>query len=204
MFPVGELPKPEVRRIANEAGLPNHDRKDSTGICFIGERDFKAFLAKYLPGKKGEIRSVEGERKGEHDGVIYYTIGQRQGLGIGGAGEPWYVAGKDLERNILYVAQGDDHPALYSRGLIARDLHWIGPTPANGARFGAKTRYRQADQSCALSFRDDGSLHVEFDALQRAITPGQWVVFYDGEECVGGGVIHEAVPAALRARQPAA
>jgi len=194
LFPVGDLPKTEVRRLAHEAGLPNHDRKDSTGICFIGERDFKSFLARYLPNQSGEIRALSGETKGRHDGVIYYTIGQRQGLGIGGAGEPWYVVGKDVGRNILYVAQGEDHPALYSQGLTATALRWIAGTPPRAQRLRAKTRYRQPDQACTLIELTETSVHVEFDAPQRAVTPGQSVVFYDGDECLGGGIIEQAMP----------
>ncbi len=192
LFPVGDLPKTEVRRLAQDADLANHDRKDSTGICFIGERDFKSFLSRYLPAQRGEIRSVEGEHKGEHDGVAYYTIGQRQGLGIGGPGEPWYVVGKDIERNVLLVAQGEHHRALYSRGLVAAQLHWIGGEPTT-RRLNAKTRYRQPDQACVVR-QDGGNLVVEFDAPQRAVTPGQSVVFYDGDECLGGGVIEQALP----------
>jgi tRNA-specific 2-thiouridylase len=192
LFPVGEIEKTDVRRIALDAGLANHDRKDSTGICFIGERDFKSFLARYLPGQPGEMHALDGAVKGRHDGVIYYTIGQRQGLGIGGAGEPWYVVGKDMARNILYVAQGDEHPALYSRGLIASAPHWVGDVPQH-RRLTAKTRYRQADQACTLIDMGEHTVRVEFDELQRAVTPGQSVVFYDGEECLGGGVIEQAV-----------
>lgn len=193
LFPVGEIEKTEVRRLAREAGLPNFDRKDSTGICFIGERDFKSFLARYVPGAPGEIRSVDGAVKGKHEGVAYYTIGQRQGLGIGGPGEPWYVVGKDMARNILYVAQGDEHPALYSHGLTATALHWIAGTPPATRRLTAKTRYRQVDQTCAIVELNDQSLRVEFDTPQRAVTPGQSVVFYDGAECLGGGVIEQAI-----------
>jgi tRNA-specific 2-thiouridylase len=197
LFPVGEIEKKEVRRIAQEAELPNFDRKDSTGICFIGERDFKSFLARYVPGKPGEMRTLDGERKGTHDGVAYYTIGQRQGLGIGGAGEPWYVVGKDMARNILYVAQGDDHPALYSQGLIASSPHWISGAAPTARRLAAKTRYRQPDQACTWHETNGGQLHVDFDDAQRAVTPGQSVVFYDGEECLGGGVIEQAISDAM-------
>ena len=203
LFPVGEIEKTEVRRLAREAGLPNFDRKDSTGICFIGERDFKSFLARYVPGQPGEIRSVDGAVRGRHEGVAYYTIGQRQGLGIGGPGAPWYVVGKDMARNILYVAQGDEHPALYSRGLTAIAPHWIAGTPPAKRRLSAKARYRQADQPCTIVDVNESGLRVEFDAPQRAVTPGQSVVFYDGEECLGGGVIEQAVsdliPAAVAA-----
>lgn len=203
LFPVGELEKTEVRRLAREAGLPNHDREDSTGICFIGERDFKSFLARYLPAQPGEIRSLAGERLGRHDGVMYYTIGQRQGLGIGGAGEPWYVVAKDVEQNVLYVAQGDHHPALYSEALIAGQLHWIADAPpAASRRLHAKTRYRQSDQECRLLPQDSG-LRVDFAEPQRAVTPGQSVVFYDGEVCLGGGIIERAIPVS-EARAPRA
>jgi tRNA-specific 2-thiouridylase len=197
LFPVGDLTKTEVRRMAQEAGLPNYDRQDSTGICFIGERNFKSFLARYLPARPGEMRTLAGERKGEHDGTMYYTIGQRHGLGIGGEGEAWYVVGKDVARNILYVAQGEHHPALYSEALIARQWHWIGgEAPASNSRLQAKTRYRQPDQVCTVT-RDDDIMYVEFATPQRAVTPGQSVVLYDDEECLGGGIIEQALPVAL-------
>jgi tRNA-uridine 2-sulfurtransferase len=195
LFPVGELDKTDVRRIAREAGLPNHDRHDSTGICFIGERDFKSFLARYLPARPGEIRTLAGTIKGGHDGVMYYTIGQRHGLGIGGQGEPWYVVGKDIANNILYVEQGEHHGALYSEALIAGQLHWIGKEPSLPGKRHAKSRYRQPDQDCTLARRDNG-LQVTFDVPQRAITPGQSIVFYDDDECLGGGIIEEALPVA--------
>ena len=196
LFPIGELTKPEVRRLAQEAGLPNHDRHDSTGICFIGERDFKSFLARYLPAQPGEMRTLAGVPKGRHDGVMYYTIGQRHGLGIGGGGEAWYVVAKDIGRNILYVEQGEHHPALYSGALIAGQLHWIGAAPPSWPRkLRAKTRYRQPDQDCLVEARGE-NLRVAFDRPQRAITPGQSVVLYDGEECLGGGVIEAALPVA--------
>jgi len=193
LFPLGELTKPQVRTLAHEAGLPNFDRRDSTGICFIGERDFKSFLGRYLPAQPGEIRTLAGAPKGKHDGAMYYTIGQRHGLGIGGEGEAWYVVGKDVSHNILYVEQGEHHPALYSEALIARQLHWIGAdAPRLPRKLHAKTRYRQPDQDCCLTAQDN-ELRVEFDAAQRAITPGQSVVFYDGDECLGGGVIELAI-----------
>ncbi len=195
LFPVGDLAKTEVRRIAREAGLPNHDRHDSTGICFIGERDFKSFLARYLPAQPGEMRTLAGALKGRHDGVMYYTIGQRHGLGIGGEGEPWYVVGKDIAKNVLYVEQGEHHPALYSAALIAGQLHWIGNEPSLPGKRRAKSRYRQPDQDCILTRHDNG-LQVSFDAPQRAITPGQSVVFYNDAECLGGGIIEAALPAA--------
>lgn len=196
LFPVGDLTKTEVRRMAQEAGLPNHDRQDSTGICFIGERDFKSFLARYLPARPGEMRTLAGERKGEHDGTMYYTIGQRHGLGIGGEGEAWYVVGKDVARNVLYVEQGEHHPALYSEALIAGQWHWIGgAAPSSISRLHAKTRYRQPDQVCTV-IRDHDSMRIAFTTPQRAVTPGQSVVLYDGEECLGGGIIEAALPVA--------
>lgn len=198
MFPIGHLPKPEVRRIAEEAGLYTAKKKDSTGVCFIGERNFREFLSHYLPAKSGEmIDIVTGEVKGRHDGLMYYTLGQRQGLGIGGSGngEPWFVAEKDLDLNILYVVQGEKHPSLYSTGLIASDINWIAGAdhmPADTFKCAAKFRYRQADQDVTVSKREDGTLYVQFDQPQKAITPGQAVVFYDGEVCLGGGIIEAA------------
>jgi tRNA-uridine 2-sulfurtransferase len=195
LFPVGELPKAEVRRIAREAGFAVHAKKDSTGICFIGERRFADFLRRYLPAQPGEMRSVEGELLGQHHGLMYYTIGQRQGLGIGGlrdhAEQPWYVVDKDLARNILLVAQGSEHPALFSRSLACSAVHWIGAPPsALPLRLQAKIRYRQADQRCTLYAAGEGC-HVVFEQPQRAVTPGQYVVFYDGDTCLGGGVIED-------------
>ncbi|MED4603551.1 tRNA 2-thiouridine(34) synthase MnmA [Paenibacillus validus] len=196
MFPIGHLPKPEVRAIAEKSGLATAKKKDSTGVCFIGERNFKEFLSGYLPAKPGEMRTLDGELKGRHDGLMYYTLGQRQGLGIGGSGsgEPWFVAGKDLERNVLYVVQGEKHPALYSKGLLATDLTWIsGEPPQSPFRCTAKFRYRQPDQGVIVHFEADGSCRVEFDQPQKAITPGQSVVFYDGDVCLGGAVIDKMV-----------
>lgn len=192
-FPLGELPKTEVRRIAEEAGFINHDKKDSTGICFIGERHFREFLSRYIPAQPGEMRTPEGEKIGEHAGLMYYTLGQRQGLGIGGrkdsTGEPWFVAGKDMENRILYVVQGD-HPWLWSQTLIADQLSWVAGTPPTlPFRATAKTRYRQPDQTCTISQNDTGDIVVEFDDKQRAVTPGQSVVFYLEDDCLGGGII---------------
>ncbi|MFN2308472.1 MAG: tRNA 2-thiouridine(34) synthase MnmA [Gammaproteobacteria bacterium] len=194
LFPIGELHKREVRRIAADAGLPNHAKKDSTGICFIGERKFNAFLARYLPAQPGDIVTVDGEIIGRHQGLMFHTQGQRQGLGIGGrrgdSGEPWYVVAKDLERNRLIVAQGADHPALFRRSLHAEAAHWIDATPPElPLRCTAKIRYRQGDQPCAVRHADAGTLAVDFDTVQRAITPGQAVVFYQGERCLGGATI---------------
>jgi tRNA-specific 2-thiouridylase len=198
LFPVGELTKPEVRELAQREGLPNHDRRDSTGICFIGERKFKEFLARYLPAQPGEMRTLAGALKGRHDGAMYYTIGQRHGLGIGGEGEAWYVVGKDTERNVLYVEQGEHHPALYREQLAAGQVHWIGAAPEPAKRLTAKTRYRQPDQSCRIA-PNDADLTVTFETPQRAVTPGQSVVFYDGEECLGGGIIERTLAATLPA-----
>jgi len=194
MFPVGHLLKSDVRRLAREAGLPNHAKRDSTGICFIGERPFREFLSRYLPKEPGPMATPQGERVGEHQGLMYYTIGQRQGLGIGGrregAGDPWYVAGKDLEANTLVVVQGHDHDLLLKRRLAAADASWIaGDMPRAGA-FGAKTRYRQADSACELVPSGERSFELEFPAPQWAVTPGQSAVLYRGEECLGGGIIN--------------
>ncbi len=193
LFPVGELPKPEVRALARAAQLPTHDKKDSTGICFIGERDFREFLSHYIPARKGELRTPDGRRIGEHDGVMYHTLGQRNGLGIGGrrgaAGAAWYVVGKDVAQNVLYVAQGGENAWLQSQHLRASQLSWTAAAPpADEFRCTAKTRYRQTDQACTVRMQG-GECDVEFDNEQRAVTPGQSVVFYRGEECLGGGVI---------------
>jgi tRNA-uridine 2-sulfurtransferase len=190
MFPVGGLRKTEVRRIAREAGLPNHAKKDSTGICFIGERPFRAFLNRYLPKAPGRIVDEKGRTVGEHIGLAFYTIGQRKGIGIGGAGQAWYVAGKRLEANELVVVQGHDHPLLMKRSLEAADASWIaGEPPAAPSAHTAKTRYRQADAACTLAGVLDSHLLVEFGEPQWAVTPGQSVVLYDGEICLGGGII---------------
>ncbi len=196
LFPLGELTKPEVRRIAQDAGLPNYARKDSTGICFIGERNFKEFLARYLPAQPGDMRTLTGEHKGRHDGLMYYTLGQRQGLGIGGPGEAWYVVDKDMQTNTLYVEQGDGHPALYSVGLTASQLHWTTDNPPSlPLDCRAKTRYRQEDQDCRVYASSDGFVVVRFAQPQRAVTPGQSVVFYADDICLGGGTIVATEPA---------
>ncbi len=199
LFPVGELEKPEVRKMAEQYGLITHDKKDSTGICFIGERRFSDFLKQYIPAQGGDIRSLEdGELLGQHQGLMYHTIGQRQGLGIGGTSNhsdaPWYVVEKDLDNNILLVAQGNEHPALFKSALFTGDVFWVAGEqpdmndPSAAAGLTAKVRYRQADQDCTLT-AIEGGYRVDFTTPQRAITAGQSVVFYQGDVCLGGGVI---------------
>ena len=190
LFPLGELYKREVRKIAEQAGLPTFAKKDSTGICFIGERPFREFLQRYLPKQPGPMQTPEGKVMGEHQGLAYYTLGQRQGLGIGGQGEPWFVAGKDIARNGLIVVQGHDHPLLLKNSLTAANLTWIsGTAPHPQWVYAAKTRYRQADAACALNLINAESCEVEFPTLQWAVTPGQSVVIYESEVCLGGGII---------------
>jgi tRNA-specific 2-thiouridylase len=189
VFPVGHLQKSEVRRIAREAGLPNHAKKDSTGICFIGERPFREFLNRYLPRNPGPIVTPEGRKLGEHIGLAFYTIGQRKGIGLGGAGEPWYVADKRMATNELVVVQGHDHPLLLRSSLRGLDASWVLDRPAPGTAHACKTRYRQADSACRLARVAGGEIAVEFPRPQRAVTPGQSVVLYDGEVCLGGAVI---------------
>ncbi len=198
LFPVGELEKPEVRAIAEKHQLATAKKKDSTGICFIGERRFSDFLKQYLPAQPGNIETTEGEIIGRHHGLMYHTIGQRQGLGIGGlkdAGEePWYVLIKDLERNVLVVGQGNEHPWLFSSALLCSDIYWVNQIDLSSPRaLTAKVRYRQGDQACTLEKTVDGYRAV-FAMPQRAVTPGQSVVFYDGDVCLGGGVIEVAQP----------
>lgn len=197
LFPLGHMEKSEVRKIAEEAGLATAKKKDSTGVCFIGERDFKSFLMNYLPAKPGNMMTADGELKGRHDGLMYYTIGQRQGLGIGGGGQsndPWFVIGKDLETNTLFVGQGFHHDWLFATHLDATDIHF---TTADEKplvfKCTAKFRYRQKDTGVTVHLSEDGTeATVEFDEPVRAITPGQAVVFYDGAECLGGGTINAA------------
>ncbi|QTJ41721.1 tRNA 2-thiouridine(34) synthase MnmA [Dolosigranulum pigrum] len=198
MFPLGEMEKPDVRQLAEEAGLKTADKKDSTGICFIGERDFKEFLMNYLPAQPGEMQTLDGDVVNTHDGLMYYTIGQRQGLGIGGSkeygNEPWFVIGKDLERNVLLVGQGFHHEHLYATHLEASDFSFTVKAPAEAEfRCTAKFRYRTDDVPVTIKMNDDRTeAIVEFDEPQRAITPGQAIVLYDGEECLGGGTIDRA------------
>jgi tRNA-specific 2-thiouridylase len=194
LFPVGHLPKAEVRRIAQEARLPNHAKKDSTGICFIGERPFREFLNRYLPREPGPIRTPDGTLVGQHIGLAFYTIGQRKGIGIGGRhggdGGAWYVAAKDLAGNTLVVVQGHDDPRLLRRSLSAMDASWVsGELPVEGAVHTARSRYRQADTTCRLTRVEDDELSLEFSEPHWAVTPGQSVVVYDGPVCLGGGII---------------
>ncbi len=196
LFPVGDIEKPIVRAIAEDLGLVTAKKKDSTGICFIGERKFKDFLARYLPAQPGNIRTVEGDIIGRHDGLMYHTLGQRKGLGIGGvkgaSEEAWYVVEKDLVNNELIVAQGHDHSALLSTGLIAQQLHWVDRQPIREPlRCTVKTRYRQTDVPCVIEPIDDESIKVIFDEPQIAVTPGQSAVFYLNEVCLGGGIIEQ-------------
>ena len=189
MFPLGHLQKSEVRAIAERAGLATAKKKDSTGICFIGERNFKDFLGEYLPSQPGEMQTLDGEVMGTHDGLMYYTLGQRHGLGIGGAGEPWFAIGKKLDENVLLVGQGFHHEALYSHELHAVDVNWMTPRELPDTfTCTAKFRYRQPDTGVTVT-RDGDRAVVVFDEPVRAITPGQAVVFYDGDECLGGGTI---------------
>jgi len=193
-FPLGELHKPQVRELAREAGLPTAEKKDSTGICFIGERNFRAFLARWLPAQPGPIKTPDGRTLGEHPGVFYFTLGQRGGLNLGGVrgfkAEPWYVIGKDVINNVLYVDQGHDSLWLDSRTLWSQPMHWIAGAPPS-ARFHcfAQTRYRQPEEPCEVTVEDSAGVHIHFERPQRAVTPGQSVVLYQGDVCLGGAVI---------------
>lgn len=194
LFPLGHLPKSDVREIAKEHELATATKKDSTGICFIGERDFKEFISEYLPAQPGKMMTLKGNEIGSHDGLMYYTIGQRQGLGIGGPGDPWFVVGKNVKDNILYVEQGFDHEALYSDALIATDVNWIQPVdPTATFTCTAKFRYRQKDSKVHVTPLENGHVEVRFDVPERAITPGQAVVFYNGDVCLGGGTIDDII-----------
>jgi tRNA-specific 2-thiouridylase len=209
IFPVGGLTKREVRTIARENGIPTYAKKDSTGICFIGERPFREFLARYLPRTPGPIEDPDGHVLGSHHGLAYYTLGQRQGLGIGGTRSggdaPWFVAAKDAGRNALVVVQGHDDPRLYARALEVADMHWIaGDPPRSGRRLAAKTRYRMADAACSLVALGGGHWRAEFEGPQWAPTPGQYLVLYDGDVCLGGGVIAAASHDRIAAPQPSA
>jgi tRNA-uridine 2-sulfurtransferase len=206
LFPLGEIAKRNVRRMAQERGIPTWAKKDSTGICFIGERPFRDFLARYLPRTPGPVETPAGDVVGRHDGLAYYTLGQRQGLGIGGTRNgndaPWFVAGKDLARNVLVAVQGHDHPLLYRRDVDAMAMHWIaGSAPTLPAQYGAKTRYRMPDALCEIAVTGD-VCHALFDAPQWAPTPGQYLVLYDGDVCLGGGVIAATAGAAFEPGKP--
>lgn len=194
LFPLGELPKPQVRELARRANIPVAEKKDSTGICFIGERPFREFLQRYMPIQPGDMVTPEGKVMGRHQGLMYHTLGQRKGLGIGGIkgaedGVPWFVAGKNLARNELIVVQGHEHPLLLTRTLQAADLSWIAAPPEAGRRYTAKTRYRQQDAECQVRALSEQSMTLTFEQAQWAVTPGQSVVLYDGDVCLGGGVI---------------
>jgi tRNA-specific 2-thiouridylase len=194
LFPIGDLEKPAVRILAEKAGFKNHAKKDSTGICFIGERKFKTFLSEYLPAQPGEIHTTDGKIIGTHDGLMFYTLGQRQGLKIGGQKNaqetPWYVISKIQADNVLIVGQGPHHPLLYAQNLIANQVHWINGLPERFPfKATAKTRYRQADQPCIINKIDGEEYQISFEQPQRAITPGQSVVFYQEDHCLGGGII---------------
>ncbi|QSX08014.1 tRNA 2-thiouridine(34) synthase MnmA [Alkalibacter rhizosphaerae] len=194
LFPLGDMDKAQVRKIAEENDLLTAGKKDSTGICFIGERNFKEFLSRYLPAKKGPIVDRDGNRKGTHNGLMYYTLGQRRGLGIGGqgTGKPWFVYKKDLSTNTLYVVQGEKDPLLYSKGLIGTQMNWIAEIPKEvPVVLQAKFRYRQPDQEVILEEVDNGSIRLSFQKPQKAVTPGQEVVLYHGDECLGGAVIDQ-------------
>ena len=191
LFPIGELQKSQVRQIAKEQGLPIHSKKDSTGICFIGKRNFKEFIRRYIPYHPGNFENCEGKVVGRHDGVAYYTLGQRKGLGVGGPGEAWFVVDKDVERNVVVIDQGSDHPSLYAPRLLAKEATFV--PKSLPYRCKAKIRYRQEDQDCVIEAAEKDTLHVCFDKTQRAITPRQSVVFYEGEVCLGGALIENAL-----------
>jgi len=197
LFPLGDLDKSQVRQLAQSAGFPNHKKKDSTGICFIGERKFRDFLSRYLPANPGTIQDPSGNQLGEHQGLMYYTLGQRQGLGIGGLKNtpeaPWFVVGKDLQRNLLVVAQGHEHPLLMSHQLTAVQLHWIsGFPPALPLPCLARIRHRQPLQACEIQMLQSGRYLITFSSPQRAVTPGQSIVFYQKDLCLGGGIIESS------------
>lgn len=194
LFPVGSLEKKEVRILAKKANLATAEKKDSTGICFIGKRDFKSFVSRYVAYHKGPFQTLDGKVVGEHDGVAYYTLGQRKGLGIGGrmdsSGDAWFVVAKDVARNIVFLEQGKDHPALYSPSLVATELSWVGSPPSEFPfRCKAKVRYRQQDQECLITKIEGDTVHVSFLEPQRAVTPRQSIVFYQDEVCLGGAMI---------------
>ena len=191
LFPIGHLLKTEVRRIAKESGLATSAKKDSTGICFIGKRDFKEFTKGYLGYKPGNFETLSGKIVGKHDGIAFYTIGQRKGMGVGGPGDAWFVVGKDVERNVVFIEQGEDHPSLYKNELCAAELSWVAGHPPSPLPYlcAAKVRYRQPEQPCIIEKIEEGQAFVRFLEPQRAITPRQSIVFYQGDICLGGGSI---------------
>lgn len=190
LFPIGGMIKNQVRELARKYQLATAEKKDSTGICFIGKRDFRTFINQYIPAQPGDFLKLDGTRVGTHVGSIFYTLGQRKGLGIGGAGDAWFVVAKDIEKNIVFVEQGTDHPALYCQELFARDLNWIGVSPTQFPfTCNSKVRYRQIDLPCIIESIKDGKAHVTFPNPQRAVTPGQSIVFYESDHCLGGGII---------------
>ena len=193
LFPIGHLPKPKVRELAMKFNLATMTKKDSTGICFIGERNFKNFLSGYIKGQKGNFVDLKGKVLGQHDGVCFYTLGQRKGMGIGGPGEAWFVVSKNFDQNEVVLAQGDDHPALYADGLTAVELNWLVEAPTESFKCMAKVRYRQTEQPCTVTV-EGNQVKVIFDEPQRAMTPRQSIVFYSGEICLGGGIISEISP----------
>jgi tRNA-specific 2-thiouridylase len=193
LFPIGNLEKNEVRQIARKHGLATSEKKDSTGICFIGERNFRSFVSNYIPMHPGNFETLQGKIVGKHSGTAFYTLGQRKGLGIGGPGEAWFVVAKDMERNVVFVEQGSDHPALYCENLLATDLTWVGPPPLSFPfSCNSKVRYRQTDQPCTIQKIENGKAYITFLEPQRAVTPGQSIVFYQGPVCLGGGIIRTA------------
>lgn len=204
LFPVGDLFKTNLRALAKEAALATSSKKDSTGICFIGKRDFKEFLSQYIAYTPGNFETLSGVVLGSHDGVAYYTLGQRKGMGIGGPGEPWFVVGKDIARNVVYLEQGPKHPALYCDELSAKEMSWIaGRAPENlPLRCKAKVRYRQPDQDCIITSIENGIINVRFDIPQRAVTPRQSIVFYDGDVCLGGAIIEAPGPSYYEQGRP--
>lgn len=189
LFPVGHLHKKEVRALARDAGLPTSEKKDSTGICFIGERNFKQFLSQYIAIQPGPFKRLDGTVVGQHEGVAYYTIGQRRGMGLGGEGEAWFVVGKDIPNNIVFVERGENHPALFQQELHCTDLTWVGKAPPSQFKCRSKIRYRQNDEECEIITHTPTAATVRFARPQRAITPRQSIVFYDGDVCLGGGII---------------
>lgn len=194
-FPIGNMLKCEVRQMAYQVGIPVFDKKDSTGICFIGKRNFKTFLEKYIPNRSGHFETLDGKIVGSHEGAAYYTIGQRKGIGIGGLGEAWFVVDKDIERNVVIVAQGSEHPALFSHELFANEISWIDKKPMSFPyTCKAKIRYRQIEELCTIKSVKRGRMHVYFPEPMRAITPRQSIVFYEGQVCLGGAMIEKAGP----------